>query len=380
GDWEEFVHPSGATYNYNKKTRTYAEMNLRTCSDEQLQKLESWINALRTKIPGHEWLLVVEPMSAEGIEIYPYYCVVPQNHTITWIESVNCYLLFQECTTVWDWNHKRLELEAQYWKHVEYFPHGMQATLQEIRDLRVHLNWCRVEALALEKSTAGSIFWTLEQMKEMADELATAGTHADLDRGSCIAYGGCVGTVYRHHQYLNHYGQPEARLMRTHSLGERYRDLEKSPFMASVAIAMLWIPFVMLRRLRNIYVDGLVNEVDMRRFIDNFNAQSKSQTTVASVIMAVDASILAIPGLGSLLPTKTMCSISFVLSAYCIIACAVVQRFSHRMRSLDFAVRLSLCFRNLDLTISFEQTYYLHGKMTNFLIVVSIPSLLYLTR
>jgi hypothetical protein len=96
--------------------------------------------------------------------------------------------------------------------------------------------------------------------------------------------------------------------------------------------------------------------------------------------MAVDASILAIPGLGSLLPTKTMCSISFVLSAYCIIACAVVQRFSHRMRSLDFAVRLSLCFRNLDLTISFEQTYYLHGKMTNFLIVVSIPSLLYLTR
>jgi hypothetical protein len=72
--------------------------------------------------------------------------------------------------------------------------------------------------------------------------------------------------------------------MRTHSLGERYRDLEKSPFMASVAIAMLWIPFVMLRRLRNIYVDGLVNEVDMRRFIDNFNAQSKSQTTVVSAM------------------------------------------------------------------------------------------------
>jgi hypothetical protein len=72
--------------------------------------------------------------------------------------------------------------------------------------------------------------------------------------------------------------------MRTHSLGERYRDFEKSPFMASVAIAMLWIPFVVLGRLRNFYVNGLVNEVDMRRFIDNFNAQSKSQTTVVSAM------------------------------------------------------------------------------------------------
>ncbi|KAG2336432.1 hypothetical protein BDR05DRAFT_953363 [Suillus weaverae] len=102
--------------------------------------------------------------------------------------------------------------------------------------------------------------------------------------------------------------------------------------------------------LRNFYINGLINEVDMRRFTDNFNAQSKSQTTVASIIMAVDASILAVPGLGSLLPTKTM-SISFILSAYCIIACMVAQHFSHRMRSLDFVVQLLSRFCNLDLTI-----------------------------
>jgi hypothetical protein len=31
--------------------------------------------------------------------------------------------------------------------------------------------------LALEKSTAASLFWTLDQMKEMTSELAIAGTH-----------------------------------------------------------------------------------------------------------------------------------------------------------------------------------------------------------
>ncbi|KAG1754735.1 uncharacterized protein EDB91DRAFT_1076841 [Suillus paluster] len=86
--------------------------------------------------------------------------------------------------------------------------------------------------------------------------------------------------------------------------------------MTSVAFAMLYIPTIMLRRIRNIYVDGLINGVDMRNFMDDFSAQAKAQTTVASVIMAVNASILAIPILGSQLATKMLCSISFIFSTY----------------------------------------------------------------
>ena len=88
-----------------------------------------------------------------------------------------------------------------------------------------------------------------------------------------------------HHEYLNHHGQPEARLMRTHSLGERHRDLENSPFINAVAVVMLWIPMMVLRRLRKIHVDGLVNGVDMNAFLDDFISQAKSQTTVVSAIL-----------------------------------------------------------------------------------------------
>lgn len=166
-----------------------------------------------------------------------------------------------------------------------------------------------------------------------------------------------------HHEYLNHHGQPEARLIRTHSLATKRRDLEDSPFVAGAAVAMLWLPLMMLRRLKMVYIDGLVNVVDIRSFTDDLSAQAKAQTTVvsflsrtqmrtclprlclllqASVIMAVNASILAVPGLGAQLATKTMCSISFVLSFYCIIGCAMAQHFGHRLRSLDFAVRTIL--------------------------------------
>ncbi|KAG1779649.1 hypothetical protein EV702DRAFT_1195022 [Suillus placidus] len=237
GNWEESTHPSGATYYYNAKMMTYTEMNLRTCSDKQLQRLESWINTSRAKLCGNPWSLVVEPILARGQEIYPYYYVVPEKRIITWLEPVDAYLLFQECTAVLHWNHKRLELEAQFWKHVEYFPF----------------------------------------------------------------------------------------------------------------------------EIKSIYVDGLISGVDIRRFTDDFSAQAKAQATVASVIMAVDASILAIPGLGSQLATKALCSVSFILSVYCIIGCTIAQQFSSRSRSLDFAV------------------YYLQGKLINLVILASIPSFLYLT-
>ncbi|KAG1724187.1 hypothetical protein EDB19DRAFT_2043566 [Suillus lakei] len=325
GDWKESVHPSGATYYYNEKTRTYTEMNVGTCSEEQLRRLESWIDVSRSKIDGKQWLLVVDPMLARGEEVYPYYYVVPESQIITWVEPMDGYILFQECTTAWHWRHKK--------------------------------------ALTVEQSTAATIFWSLDQMKEIAAELAITEALAGPDgmmEEPGVAICGKVMHMLRHHEYLNHYGQPEARLIRTHSVSERCRDLENSPFMTGLAVAMLCIPIMVLKHLRNIYVDGLVNGVDMRGFTDDFSVQTKSQTTVASVIMAVNASILAIPGLGSQLATKTLCSISFLLSVYCIIGCTIAQYFGQRLRSLDFAA------------------YYLQGKMPSLVILASIPSLLYL--
>ncbi|KAG1869615.1 hypothetical protein F4604DRAFT_1682157 [Suillus subluteus] len=255
GHWEENTHPSGATYHYNKKCKRSGGLSVLLCG------------------PGETY------------------------H-------------FQECTAVWHWNHKRLELEAQFWKHVEYFPLKINISLEEVRALQTKLNWYCVgkfsEALALEKSTAASLFWTLDQMKEMASELAIADMVKLNTQG--------------HHEYLNHYGQPEARVMRTHSLGKRCKNLENSPLMTGVSVAMFYIPVMVLKRLRDIYVDGLVSGVDIRAFTDDFSAQSKAQTTVASVIMAVDASILAIPGIftvkfGLGLSAKIGCGLTLIVGA-----------------------------------------------------------------
>jgi hypothetical protein len=54
--------------------------------------------------------------------------------------------------------------------------------------------------------------------------------------------------------------------------------------MTSIAVAMFWVPIMVLKRVKNIYVDGLVNGVDVKAFTDDFNAQAKSQTTVVSAL------------------------------------------------------------------------------------------------
>lgn len=83
-----------------------------------------------------------------------------------------------------------------------------------------------------------------------------------------------------HHQYLNYFGQPEARLLRTHSMGPETKMRGPFPFMLTVA--MLSLPVLVCEHLKQIYVDGLVNYLDLKNFIDDFNTQNNAQITLVS--------------------------------------------------------------------------------------------------
>ncbi|KAG1844355.1 hypothetical protein F4604DRAFT_1937547 [Suillus subluteus] len=53
-------------------------------------------------------------------------------------------------------------------------------------------------------------------------------------------------------------------------------------------------------RLDQIYVDSLVNSLDIKDFVDNFSSQITAQMTLqAVVIMAIDTGFLTVQGLGT---------------------------------------------------------------------------------
>ncbi|KAG2133442.1 hypothetical protein BD769DRAFT_1386148 [Suillus cothurnatus] len=105
GNWEEHIHPSGVMYYYNATLKTYTGFN---------------------NVDGN---------------IYMYYLVAPEAHIIGWVEPLDSTHLFCKCNSAQEWNHKRLKLDAQFWKHVEFFPSDLKLDHFLVRKLWTELDW-----------------------------------------------------------------------------------------------------------------------------------------------------------------------------------------------------------------------------------------------
>ncbi|KAG0695164.1 hypothetical protein DFH29DRAFT_1005687 [Suillus ampliporus] len=390
GNWQELVHLLGGTYYYHTTKNAFTPMNLRHYLS--LHSLEDFIDMLRAAANEDGWPLVVLPMIFMGEERFQYYYVVPNHHVIAWLEVLNGELLFGECIQPSKWRHKRLELEAQYWKHFEFFPHQFQMESSQVRRIwrevvcyiggkpyttaaTARITEQSTEATTLGQSSAASMFWTLDQMNQIGAHLATI---KDLVDNGIIEETGvvfcCTQNIIHptymvfstsdiihspdrvgHHQFLNRHNQPEARLIRSHAVRERRRTWKLLVFMGNAAAMILCMP-ITIDRIKSTSIDGIVNGVEVNSFIDDFSSQAKSQTTLAAVSMAMDIAILAIPGLGTTELSQILCSCSLLLGAGCMFAGTMMQHFGKRMRSMDFA------------------SYYLRQKTKTFIVITGIPT------
>ncbi|KAG2113383.1 hypothetical protein DEU56DRAFT_919714 [Suillus clintonianus] len=295
GEWEEFVHLSGATYYYNRTRKAYTGFNVRDCSSDCLDKFEAWVKATRAR--AHEdLLLVAEPVRTQNVDgdVYLYYLVALEARIIGWLETFDGTHLFRECDSARQWNHKRLELEAQFWKHVEFFPRDFKLDHIFLRQLRTELDWFHAASL--------------DDLSESEGIITEPG----------VALLGRLYHMLRHHQYLNYFGQPEARLLRTHSMGPGTRM--QGPFPFILTVAMLCLPVLVRERLKQIYVDGLVNYLDLKDFINDFNIQNNAQITLAGVIMVINAGFLAVQGVGTGLVAESMLKGSIIFCVGCLFA------------------------------------------------------------
>ncbi|KAG0708543.1 hypothetical protein DFH29DRAFT_870698 [Suillus ampliporus] len=108
GEWE-FVHPSGATYYYNRTRNTYTGLNIRDCSSNHLENFEAWVKAARGQLQG-DLILVAEPVRTQNVDgdVYLYYLVALEACIISWLEPLDGTYLFRECDSTRQWNHKSL--------------------------------------------------------------------------------------------------------------------------------------------------------------------------------------------------------------------------------------------------------------------------------
>ncbi|KAG2066580.1 hypothetical protein BDR04DRAFT_1121105 [Suillus decipiens] len=114
--------------------------------------------------------------------------------------------------------------------------------------------------------------------------------------------------------------------------------------------------------------DGL----EVQRFINDFSSQARYQITLASVSMAMDITILAIPGLGTSATAQTLCSCSLILGTGCIFVEMMVQHFGERIGSLDFAPKIDITHRTGILSMKEEEDACHDYKHTNFFLCTEV--------
>ncbi|KAG2092957.1 uncharacterized protein F5147DRAFT_779520 [Suillus discolor] len=125
--------------------------------------------------------------------------------------------------------------------------------------------------------------------------------------------------------------------------------------MGNTAATVFCMP-VTIESIKRTSIDGIVNGVEVKSFVDNLSIQMKNQITLAGVSMALDITILAIPGLGATMASQTLCSCSLLFGVNCIFVGTIVWHFGEKMRSIDFVV------------------YYLQKRTAMLIVITSIPT------
>ncbi|KAG1827840.1 hypothetical protein DFJ58DRAFT_849329 [Suillus subalutaceus] len=257
GDWEGIVHPSGVMYYFSWKTKTYTGTDIKRCSRDRLHNLNNWIHAARRRLQEDTWFLVVEPVAKQDGDHYEYYCADTKQHVVAWFDVFDASLLFQECGLA------RLELEAQFWKHVDFFPRHYEMRPSDANELRAHLEWFLADSrFIFGRNRAESHLSSNDLMTEQG-----------------VAF---CGSWIRSSSILNYYGLPEARLMRSHSV-EGFKRKRSLPLLLATA-AMFGVPALVLEHIENIHVDGIVNSLDIRQFVDRFNDDNVKHSTLVSLL------------------------------------------------------------------------------------------------
>ncbi|KAF9235819.1 hypothetical protein BU15DRAFT_50898, partial [Melanogaster broomeanus] len=143
------------------------------------------------------------------------------------------------------------------------------------------------------------------------------------------------------YRFLNSYGQFDARLGGGRSVFSRKIAHEEpvSWFLKCVDIALLGAPTAHLRSIRKIWVDELIDESRWQTYISGLNAEWKGFTLYSTVMLAVDISFLAVPGVqaasGDSQSAATISIYASVISSVCALIISVILAGQIRSHDVD---------------------------------------------
>ncbi|OAX36772.1 hypothetical protein K503DRAFT_743802 [Rhizopogon vinicolor AM-OR11-026] len=301
--WTAYVHPEGARYFLQPQTRTYTESDV--CSPEILNDIVYFSNylhhelrvAIDTKklnidVDYDEVELVLEPkktLDQETEIICCYYFVNPAERCLFWLDEYDAEDMLGECRGVTALSHKRLAVQAQYWKHWEMFPNLCIITreiLDELKELMLHAT---CDHLTTTRSAAAL---SADELKQYFEIVKFIRVETTVDRAHSVVILGRIMYTFCRNQYLNFHGQPCARL----SVDQTVRGWSYKPsiYMTIFAPLLCMAPVAHVRSLHTSFVDDLASTAEWKIFITRLNGQLQNLNLLGTVLLGANVGFLAI--------------------------------------------------------------------------------------
>ncbi|KAH7924791.1 hypothetical protein BV22DRAFT_1034753 [Leucogyrophana mollusca] len=297
--WTACVHPEGALYFFHSEQRIYTDIDVRV--EKKGEAIVSYAMRLREmfvtmKVP-------IEPDSELMIDLVKekkkikceYYFVDHKRRCLFWAHAMETERLAGHVKGVIERSQLKYAMETQYWKHIEFYPHEREVSekaFNELKDIVVHAN-----AEAITSSTYLAPF-DKEELAKMRDLLDSLQDGVNEKRPYFVCVIARMMRLFSNIRFFNFCGQPGARLDADQSVYEKskIKDDKKSVLLRIMNIVLFGAPEVHINGLRRVWVDETVNHARWQDFTNNLYNEWNGFTIYSTVMLAVDVSFLAVPG------------------------------------------------------------------------------------
>lgn len=311
--WTAFVHPEGARYFVNQETRTFTDMNIcqpDICDDIEyfmqhlLDELQRSIKKGDSALDMKQVDLVLEPKCFDGeAVICCYYFANHRDRCLFWLDDFDPKEIISECKGVQNLSHAWLAIQAQYWKHWDYFPSLCPVTeniVNELKDMLMHATCDHLTSLG---SSAAFDAIELKDHLSVVDRIRVHSTpptsqspappaNQSMRQGHAAIVIGRIMFILTHNHFVNYHGENCVRLNFEKSV--HHWTYKPSPLMVILAPLLFFDPVTQVQALHKIFVDEVAHTARWNAFCSNFKGQLQDSNLLATVLLNANVGFLAI--------------------------------------------------------------------------------------
>ncbi|KAG1776360.1 hypothetical protein EV702DRAFT_1110101 [Suillus placidus] len=297
--WTTLVHPQGSRYFVNAERRTFTQMNI--CDEEIYSDIRHFMDyLLRSLRDESEDLeldmaqvdLVIEPKVSTDADtvVCCYYFANHRDRCLFWLDEYSTEDILSECNGVENLSHIRLAIQAQYWKHCDYFPCLCPITQSLVDEVKDMLIYAGCDHLTSRHSTAPFDVIETKDYISIIDSIKVHPADQRMQRCHAAIVIGRIMYAFSRNHFINSHGENCVRL----AFEQTVHPYTPSLLIVIIAPFLFLDPVALVRELHTIFVDNTPSSERWNVFNLNLNGQLQDSTLLATVLLNANVGFLAI--------------------------------------------------------------------------------------